>query len=143
LPDYNPDNVFAKILRGELPCHKIFEDDWNLGLMDIMPRGRGHCLVVPKTPVRNILDASDDVLARLFPAVAKTARAVKSAFEADGVTVQQFSEAAGGQIVFHLHVHVIPRFSDVPLRPHTGAMEDPDVLTQDAQRIIAALSSIQ
>lgn len=138
---YDPDNIFAKILREELPCHKIYEDEWNFGFMDIMPRGEGHCLVVPKAPVRNLLDATDEVLARLYPAVAKVARAAKSAFNADGLTVQQFNEAAGGQIVFHMHVHVIPRFEGVMLRPHTGEMEDNTVLSANAEKIRLALEA--
>ncbi len=137
---YDQENVFAKILRGELPCHKIYEDDANFAIMDIMPRGEGHCLVIPKAPVRNLLDASDDVLVKLYPAIAKVARAAKSAFNADGLTIQQFNEAAGGQIVFHMHVHVIPRFEGVKLRPHTGEMEDNDILAAGAEKIRQALA---
>lgn len=137
---YDSENVFAKILRGELPCHKIYEDEWNFGIMDIMPRGEGHCLVIPKAPVRNLLDASDEVLIRLYPAIAKVGRAAKSAFNADGLTIQQFNEAAGGQIVFHLHVHIIPRFDGVKLRPHTGEMEDNAILAAGADKISQALS---
>ena len=137
---YDPDNIFAKILRGEMPCHKIYEDDDNFAFMDIMPRGNGHCLVIPKAPVRNILDASDAVLTKLYPAISKVARAAKAAFDADGLTIQQFNEQAGGQIVFHMHVHVIPRFEGVKLRPHTGDMEKPEVLTANAEKIRAQLS---
>jgi histidine triad (HIT) family protein len=140
LTGYENDNVFAKILRGELPCHKIFEDDNNLAFMDVMPRGDGHCLVIPKTPVRNILDAPDEVLVSLMPAVARVARAAKSAFDADGVTIQQFNERAGGQVVYHLHVHVLPRFTDVSLRPHTGEMADGSVLAEHAAKIAAAMN---
>ena len=137
---YDPDNIFAKILRGEMPCHKIYEDDDNFAFMDIMPRGPGHCLVIPKAPVRNILDAGDDVLARLYPAIAKIARAVKKAFAADGVTIQQFNEPAGGQVVFHMHVHVIPRFEGVSMGPPASQMEKPEVLAQNAEKIRNALS---
>lgn len=137
---YDSDNVFAKILRGELPCHKIYEDEWNFGLMDIMPRGEGHCLVIPKAPVRNLLDASDEVLEKLYPAVARVARAAKTAFNADGLTVQQFNEAAGGQVVFHMHVHIIPRFEGVNLRPHTGEMEDNALLAASAEKMRQVLS---
>ena len=138
---YDNDNVFAKILRGELPCHRIYEDETNLAFMDVMPRGDGHCLVIPKTPVRNILDASDEVLASLMPVVARVARAAKTAFDADGITIQQFNEGAGGQVVFHMHVHVLPRFSDVKLRPHTGQMADNAVLAEQAAKIVAAMKA--
>ncbi|MGI9402261.1 MAG: HIT family protein [Rhizobiaceae bacterium] len=138
---YDPENVFAKILRGELPCHKIYEDDTNFGIMDIMPRGEGHCLVIPKAPARNILDASDEVLSSLYPAISRVARAAKAAFDADGLTIQQFNESAGGQIVFHMHVHVIPRFDGIKLRPHTGEMEDDAKLAAGAEKIRQALAA--
>ena len=138
-PAYDDSNVFAKILRGELPSHQLYEDDETLAFMDIMPRGDGHCLVIPKRPARNILDVDADSLAAVMQTVQKLARAVKTAFDADGVTVQQFNEQAGGQIVFHLHVHVIPRFDGVSLRPHTGDMADQDVLARNAEKIRAAL----
>lgn len=137
---YDPSNVFAKIMRGELPAHKLYEDDDTFALMDIMPRGDGHCLVIPKAPSRNLLDVSDASLAAVMRTTQKLARAVMKAFAADGVTVQQFNESAGGQVVFHLHVHVIPRFEGVALRPHTGKMEDQAVLAANAEKIRAALS---
>ena len=136
---YDDSNVFAKILRGELPSHKIYEDAETFAFMDIMPRGDGHCLVIPKTPSRNILDADPQSLATLIASVQKVSRAVVKAFSADGVTVQQFNEPAGGQIVFHLHFHVIPRFDGVALRPHSGEMEKPDILAANAGKIKAAL----
>ena len=138
---YDNDNIFAKILRGEMPCHKIYEDDDNFAFMDIMPRGPGHCLVIPKAPVRNILDADDATLSKLYPAIATVARAAKKAFEADGVTIQQFNEQAGGQVVFHMHVHVIPRFDGVSMGPPASKMEEPDVLAANAAKIIAALAA--
>ncbi len=141
-PTYDPSNVFGKILRGELPAHKLYEDADTFAFMDIMPRGDGHCLVIPKAPSRNILDVSEDSLAAVARTTQKLARAVKTAFSADGVTVQQFNETAGGQVVFHLHVHVIPRFEGVALKPHTGQMEKPEVLTANADKIRAALSEI-
>lgn len=121
-PAYDPNNVFARILRGELPCHKVYEDDKTLAFMDIMPRGDGHTLVIPKAPCRNLLDADPADIAAVMATAQKIARASIQAFGADGVTVQQFNESAGGQVVFHLHVHVIPRFAGVALRPHTGEM---------------------
>ena len=137
---YDDTNIFAKILRGELPSHKIYEDADTFGFMDIMPRGDGHCLVIPKMPSRNILDADADSLTPLIRTVQKVSRAVVKAFSADGVTVQQFNEPAGGQVVFHLHFHIIPRFEGVALKPHTGQMEKPDVLAANAEKIRAALA---
>ena len=138
-PAYDPNNVFAKILRGELPCHKVYEDAHVLAMMDIMPRGDGHVLVIPKVPARNILDMPGDALGPLMQGVQKVARAAKSAMGADGLTIQQFSESAGGQVVFHLHVHVIPRWDSIRLRPHTGEMAPSDVLAAQAAKIAAAL----
>ncbi len=140
MPTYEPDNVFAKILRGEIPCHKLYEDDATLAFMDIMPRGEGHCLVVPKRPSRNILDVDAASLAAATATTQKLAKAVVKAFSADGVTVQQFNEPAGGQIVFHLHFHIIPRFDGVALKPHTGQMEKPEILAANADKIRAALA---
>ncbi len=136
---YDPTNVFARILRGELPCHKLYEDDATFALMDIMPRGKGHCLVIPKVAARNILDVGPDSLAAVAATTQKLARAAIQAFDADGVTVQQFNEPAGGQVVFHLHFHVIPRFEGVALKPPTSEMEKPEVLAANAERIRAAL----
>lgn len=137
---YDDTNVFAKILRGELPSHKIYEDAETFAFMDIMPRGDGHCLVIPRAPSRNILDADTGRLATLIASVQKVSRAVVKAFSADGVTVQQFNEPAGGQVVFHLHFHIIPRFDGVALRPHTGQMEKPEILAANAEKIRAALA---
>ncbi|MEQ8375608.1 HIT family protein [Labrenzia sp. PO1] len=139
-PAYDDQNVFAKILRGELPSHKVYEDDKTLVIMDIMPRGDGHVLVIPKAPSRNILDIAPDDLNAVMATTQTMARVVIKAFDADGTTVQQFSEPAGGQVVFHTHVHVIPRFEGVSLKPHTGAMADNDVLAAQAEKIRAALA---
>lgn len=136
---YDPDNIFAKILRNELPCQKIYEDDKTIAFMDIMPRGDGHALVLPKAASRNILDIEVADLAAVMATVQKLATAQKMAFSADGITVQQFSESAGGQVVFHTHVHVIPRFDGVALRPHTGDMADMELLAKHAEKIRAAL----
>lgn len=138
---YDDNNIFAKILRGEIPSHKVYEDDDALVFMDVMPQAAGHTLIVPKTASRNLLDADPEVLARLAPLSQRIARAVKSAFEADGVTLVQFNEPASGQTVFHLHFHVIPRHEGVPLAPHTGDMEKPEVLAAHAEKIRAALKA--
>ncbi len=139
MSDYDPDNIFAKILRGEMPSETVYEDDDTLVIMDIMPRGDGHALVLPKRAARNILDIDPASLAAVMATVQKVARACEPAFGADGVTVQQFNEPAGGQVVFHLHVHVIPRFEGVKLRPHTGQMEDGDVVKANADKLRRAL----
>ena len=136
---YDDANVFAKILRGELPSHRVYEDDGAIAIMDIMPRGDGHVLVLPKAPSRNILDIDARDLTHLIIAVQKIARAVTKAFDADGVTIQQFNEPAGGQVVFHTHVHVIPRFEGVPLKPHSGQMADQAKLEEQAFRLRAVL----
>lgn len=136
---YDPQNIFAKILRGELPCEKVFEDEHTLAFMDIMPRGDGHTLVVPKTPARNILDIDPDEYVRLGRGVLTIARAAKRGMNADGLTIQQFNENAGGQVVFHIHVHVIPRWTGVALRPHTGEMAPKETLAAHAAKIRAAL----
>jgi histidine triad (HIT) family protein len=138
---YDPGNIFAKILRGEIPSHKIYEDDDAFAFLDVMPQGTGHTLVVPKVPSRNILDADPATLSRLMPVVQKIAIAAKEAFEADGVTVIQFNEPASGQTVYHLHFHIIPRFVGVPLKPHSGNMEDQDVLAANARKMRDALTA--
>ena len=140
MPAYDDQNIFAKILRGELPSQMVREDDHTLAIMDIMPRGDGHVLVLPKAPSRNILDIDAANLARTMEAVQIVSWAVLKAFGADGVTIQQFNEPASGQVVFHTHVHVIPRFDGVKLWPHTGEMEDQAVLATNAQKIRAALA---
>ncbi len=136
---YDPSNVFAKILRGELPAQKLYEDAETLAIMDIMPRADGHCLVIPKTPARNVLDATPQQLAACITTVQRMSKAVMAAFAAEGVTIQQFNEPAGGQVVFHLHYHVLPRHAGVSLRPHTGQMEKPEVLAVNADKIRKAL----
>lgn len=137
---YDDNNIFAKILRGEIPSHRVYEDDAVVAFMDVMPQGAGHTLVVPRAPSRNLLDADPAALGSLAAAVQKVAKAVVKAFGADGVTIMQFNEPAAGQTVYHLHVHVIPRFEGVALRPHSGGMEKPDVLAANAEKIRAALA---
>ena len=136
---YDSQNIFAKILRGEIPSIRVYEDEAAVAFMDVMPQGPGHTLVLPKAPSRNLLDANAGTLGPLMVAAQKVARAVKTAFAADGITIMQFNEPASGQTVFHLHVHVIPRFDGVSLKPHTGEMEKPEVLKAHAEKIRAAL----
>jgi histidine triad (HIT) family protein len=139
MPSYDPNNIFAKILRGELPCHKVYENDKTLAFLDIMPRAPGHTLVLPKAPARNLLDVDPADLAHVMQAAQKIARASVKVFNADGVTVQQFNESAGGQVVFHLHVHVIPRKEGVPLKPPASVKEEANVLSDQALKLAAAL----
>src|SRR5712672_1589866 len=140
MPAYDPSNIFAKILRGELPCHKVYEDDKALAFLDIMPRAPGHALVLPKAPARNILDVAPDDLAHVMKIAQNIAKVSVSVFGADGVTVQQFNEGAGGQVVFHLHVHVIPRKDGIALKPPASVKEVPEVLKEQAARLAAALA---
>jgi histidine triad (HIT) family protein len=141
MPAYDHNNIFAKILRGELPAHKVYEDDKAFAFLDIMPRAPGHALVVPKAPARNLLDVAPDDLAHVMAVAQKIARAGMQAFAADGVTIQQFNEAAGGQVVFHLHVHVIPRHEGVALKPPASFKEAPEVLAAHAEKLKAALKN--
>lgn len=138
---YDTENVFAKILRGDIPCHKVFEDDDVLVFMDVMPQAPGHTLVVPKAASRNLLDADPAVLSKLLPVVQRVSKAVKAAFDADGVSIFQYNEAAGGQSVFHLHIHVVPRQDGVTLGRHSDAMEDNAVLAANAEKVRAALGA--
>lgn len=135
---YDPENIFAKILKGEIPHIKVYEDDDTLCFMDIFPRADGHCLVIPKTPCRNMLDASPEQLAHCMVAVNKISNAAMTALEADGITLQQFNEAPGGQEVFHLHFHILPRHEGVSLRP-PGQAGDMDRIKEIASRIAAAI----
>ena len=141
-PAYDETNIFAKILRGEVPCLKVYEDDVALAFMDIMPQADGHVLVLPKSPARNILDADPQMLGQLIARVQNIARAVKEALAADGITILQYNEPAGGQTVFHLHFHIVPRWTGVVLRPHTGAPERPEVLEAFRRKIVAALKPL-
>jgi histidine triad (HIT) family protein len=142
MPPYDPSNIFAKILRGEVPCHKVHEDEHTLAFMDIMPRGRGHTLVIPKVPARNILDAPAAALSRTILTVQRVAKAAKIAFEADGITLSQFSEQAGGQVVFHLHFHVLPRHDGVALLAPHANMAANERLSADAAKLRHALAEL-
>jgi histidine triad (HIT) family protein len=139
MPSYDPNNIFAKILRGELPCYKVYEDDKVLAFLDIMPRSPGHTLVLPKVPARNILDIGGEDLAHVMTTTQRVAKAAMKAFSADGITIQQFNEQAGGQVVFHLHFHVLPRSEGVSLGPPASRVEKPEVLAANAEKIKKAL----
>ena len=139
---YDPNNPFAKILRGEFHSYKVYEDEHVLAFLDIMPRCPGHSLVIPKTSARNILDISPDDFAHVARAAHKIARAAMTAFDADGITLQQFNEPAGGQVVFHLHMHVMPRHNGVALLPPASRKEEGKVLEENAAKLVAALKAI-
>ncbi len=141
MTSYDPDNIFAKILRDELPSARVYEDDHTVALLDIMPRVDGHVLVIPKTPARNMLDATPEQLAACMATVQKLSHAVMKAFDAEGVTLQQFNEAVGGQEIFHLHFHILPRHEGIKPRPPASEMAKPDVLKAHADKIKAALES--
>ncbi|SNS01041.1 HIT family protein [Antarctobacter heliothermus] len=136
---YDDQNIFAKILRAEIPSTRIYEDDDTLCFMDIFPRADGHCLVIPKTPCRNLLDASPAQMTAVMATAQKVANAAMAALQADGITVQQFNEGPGGQEVFHLHVHILPRWSGVSLRP-AGQPGDMARIGDIADKLRAALS---
>ena len=139
-PTYDPNNIFAKILRGEAPCVKVYEDDVSLAFMDVMPRAQGHTLVIPKVPARTLLDIDAQHLARLMPAVQKVGRAVIDGMRADGLLLQQFNEPASGQQVYHLHFHLLPCWTGVAIRPPNGPFQSPEKLKPAADRIIAAMA---
>lgn len=139
---YDDSNIFARILRGEIPSHRVYEDDAAFAFMDVMPQANGHVLVIPKAPSRNILDADPAVLAGLMPVVQKVAVAVKNAFDADGITIIQFNEPAAGQTVYHLHFHIIPRDEGTALKPHSGTMEDHAILADNASKIRKELEAL-
>jgi len=135
---YDDQNVFAKIIRGEMPSFKVYEDELTYVFMDIMPRGEGHCLVIHKEPFRNILDGSPEQIATVHKTVQKVAKAAMTAFDADGISIQQFNEEAGGQIVFHYHVHIIPRKAGEKMGP-PGVMGDMEAIKANGEKLAASL----
>ena len=140
-PAYDSNNIFLKILRGEIPSHKVYEDDKTFAFMDIMPRSDGHTLVIPKVGARNIIDITPDALSDLIVKTQRIAVAAKKAMKADGLTIEQFNEAAGGQLIFHIHFHILPRFEGAKLKPHSEERGDPTVIAGHAEAIRAVLAS--
>lgn len=132
---YDRDNIFAKVLRGKIPCHKLYEDDDTLAFLDIMPRTDGHALVIAKEPAPDLFGISPEGLAKIMAVVQKLAPKIKEAVGADGVLIQQFNGAAAGQTVFHLHFHIIPRKEGVSMGPEGAKMADPGALAATAERI--------
>jgi histidine triad (HIT) family protein len=140
IPAYDPNNIFVKIMAGALPSHKVYEDKHTFVFMDIMPRTEGHALIVPKKGSRNILDADPDDLGNVISTVQKVARAAMTAFKADGISVAQFSEPAGGQVIFHTHFHVMPRWTGVEMGP-PGIKGDDAKIAENARLLREALGS--
>ncbi|MEP3265412.1 MAG: HIT family protein [Hyphomicrobiales bacterium] len=132
---YQADNIFAKIMAGDIPCHKVYEDAETLVFMDILPASRGHCLVLPKAPSRNLLDIDETALNATMMTVQKVAKAVIKSLNADGVTIRQNNEAAGGQEVFHTHFHIMPRYLGDTLRAHDGSEPNHEELAALAKQI--------
>ena len=140
MTDYDAQNIFAKILRGEIPAHKVFEDDAVLAMMDLFPQSRGHMLVLPKAASRNLLDADPDALASAVQRLPRLTRALQAATGADGIRLAQFNEAPAGQTVFHLHFHLIPIYEGVPLRAGHGVSQaDAGELAELARAVAAKL----
>ena len=139
---YDPDNIFAKILRGEIPSVKVWEDDHVLAFMDVFPQSEGHVLLISKTSTaRTLLEIEPDALARLIAATQRTARAVEKALRPDGFQIMQYNGEAGGQTVFHLHFHIVPRWAGRPMKGHGHApMAEADALRLLADRIAAELA---
>jgi histidine triad (HIT) family protein len=138
---YDPDNIFAKILRGEMPAVTVYEDDDTLAIMDVMPQSPGHTLVIPKQAAADLFDLELDAGTAVLRTTKLLAAAVQTAFKADGIMLNQFNGPAAGQTVFHFHLHIVPRYDGVPLRRHTGDMENMEVLKEQAARIQAALAT--
>jgi histidine triad (HIT) family protein len=136
---YDQSNIFAKILRGELPCVKVYEDDKTLAFMDVMPESDGHVLVVPKEPAENILDLSAEGLGAMMATTQKVARAVDKALKPGGILLKQYNRAPAGQSVFHVHFHIVPRHEGVPLAPHGKVMVQAAVLEPIAAKIRSEL----
>lgn len=139
---YDKENVFAKIIRGEIPAAKVYEDDYTLAFMDVMPQAEGHTLIVPKEDARNLLEISTEGAAHLIQTTQKVAKALDAAFKPDGITINQFNNEAAGQTVFHIHMHVVPRWDSVALKRHGSGMADPEVLELQATKLRAAIKQL-
>lgn len=136
---YDPANIFARILRGEIPAHRVHEDDGVIAIMDVMPQSDGHTLVIPKAPAENLFDLEPAMAEAVMRTGQRVALAVRQAFRPDGLTLMQFNGAESGQTVFHFHLHIVPHYAGIPLRTHNRSMADPAVLAEHAGRVRAAL----
>ncbi len=136
---YDPGNIFAKILRGEIPAHKVYEDEYAIAILDVMPQADGHTLIIPKAQAENLFDLAPEMAEAVMRVGQRVAMAARQAFQPDGITLLQFNGAEAGQTVFHFHLHVIPRYAGQPLRTHGRGFADPEVLAGHAARLRAAL----
>ena len=136
---YDTSNIFARILRGEIPAHKVYEDEHTLAFMDVMPQSDGHTLVIPKFGAENVFDLPPEALSATILTTQRVARAVKKAFNPPGVMLVQLNGAGAGQSVFHIHFHIVPRYTGIDLRFHARDMADPKALAEHAARVRAAL----
>ena len=138
---YDPKNIFAKILRGEIPAHKVYEDASTIAILDVMPQADGHTLIIPKAQAENLFDLDPAMAEAVMRAGQRVALAARQAFRPDGITLMQFNGADAGQTVFHFHLHVIPRYASQPLRAHGRGFADPAVLAEQAERLRAAIET--
>jgi histidine triad (HIT) family protein len=137
---YDQNNIFAKILRGEIPAHKFLEDERTIAILDVMPQSHGHSLVIPKCAAENVFELDPAFAGAVMHTGQRVARIVRDVFQADGITLMQFNGAEAGQTVFHFHLHVIPRYAGQPLRSHGRSFADPAMLAEQAAQLRAALA---
>jgi histidine triad (HIT) family protein len=140
---YDSNNIFARIIRGEMPAYTVYEDEYTLAFMDVMPQSPGHTLVIPKTEAKNLFDLPISSATAVVATTQLVAAAAMEAFKADGIMLNQFNGEIAGQTVFHFHLHIVPRYEGVPLRRHTGDMEDSAVLEEQAAKIMAEISNMR
>lgn len=140
---YDPNNIFARILRGELPAHKVHEDDATIAILDVMPQSDGHALVIPKAAAENLFELDDGAAAAVLRTGRRVALAMREAFRPDGITLLQFNGAEAGQTVFHFHLHVVPRYAGQPLRAHGRGFAEQALLAEQAARLKAALDGLR
>lgn len=140
---YDPNNIFAKILRGEVPSHKVWEDETTIAILDVMPQSDGHTLVIPKAPAENLFELDTAMAEAVMRTGQRMALAVRRAFHPDGVTLMQFNGAEAGQTVFHFHLHVVPRYAGQALRTHGRGFADPAVLEEHAARFRSAVEALR
>jgi histidine triad (HIT) family protein len=139
--NYDPNNIFARILRDEMTAHKVFEDDWTIAILDVMPQSDGHALVIPRAQAMNLFDLDPEQAAAAMRTAQRIARAAQEVFRPDGIALMQFNGAEAGQSVFHFHLHVIPRYAGKPLRQHGRGFADAAVLAEQAGRLRSALAA--
>lgn len=137
---YDENNVFARILREEIPAVRVYEDEQTLAFMDVMPQSSGHTLVIAKTAAENLFDLPPEAAIAVMRTTQRVARAVQTGMRADGIMLNQFNGACAGQSVFHFHMHIVPRYEGTSLRRHSDSMEDSAVLEANAVKIREALA---